>query len=230
MGRSRSSNRDSRGPTMPGFPGLVTLFLLFAIPWTCVIVGAVYVGWIGDFVLLLFAPIAVLITLAALNSPRMEPDKPDQHKGDDSTPVDESEPSEGKRFAGIWNGTARFWPTTTDSVLRVLPIRLTFSEDPLQARLIRSKVRDGRERIVAVEVLEHDATNDDLDLRVMVEKGNRSEEFVAKLQWESGVLLPADESDPFTLELRNIAPPRQTQLAHQDAPCELVTTVPRSTP
>ena len=205
MGRSRSSNRDSRGPTMPSFPGLLILFLLFAIPWTCVIVVGMYVGWIGDFVLLLFTPIAILMALAALSSPHAESAKPGKHKSDDTAPADESKPPEGKRFTGIWNGTARFWPTTTDSVLRILPIRLTFSEEPLQARLIRSKVRNGRERIVAVEVLEHDATNDDLDLRVMVEKGNRSEEFVARLRWESGVLLPADESDPFTLELRYVA-------------------------
>ncbi len=51
-----------------------------------------------------------------------------------------------------------------DSVLRVLPIRRAFSTEPARVRLIPERCRAGRERVVDREVVEHDETNDDLDV------------------------------------------------------------------
>ncbi|MGB2986224.1 MAG: hypothetical protein WBE26_10105 [Phycisphaerae bacterium] len=182
---------------------LLIVFVLVAVSLGIVIGFGALVVRISSYALLLLVPIACLTVFANVPSSHAKRVNRQAERVDSTV---ETDPGETEGLTGLWKGTARIWPTTTASVLRVLPIRMAITTDPIGSHLLRCKGRHRREQIVAAEVLEHDAANNDLDLRITVEAGNRLEQFEARLRCESGALAPEDETDPCTIELQPETP------------------------
>ena len=89
----------------------------------------------------------------------------------------------------------------------IVPLRVALSEYPAKARLLPSEQYYGRSRVVAVEVVEHDAVYAALHLRVSVRRVGqpRVTQFDASLTYGGrGVpkLTPTDETAPYPVELR----------------------------
>lgn len=124
-------------------------------------------------------------------------------------PVDDEGETDGEAdetdlgsIAGLWTGTARIWPSTPGDVLQILPMTLIISDAERSAKLICTGTNNSGTRIVRAEVLEYDTTTGNVDLGVVVESGNQQRLFDTKLILTPRAMVPADETDQVTVELK----------------------------
>jgi len=121
------------------------------------------------------------------------------------TEVDTEEAAEAEQqqsLMGIWTGTIRIWPKTSDQILRVFPVRLKFNPYSPSARLILTEKDKCPAGIVSADVLEYDTNSGNLDLQVMVDESDKYESYIAKLCVNKGKIENEDETDHVTVELQ----------------------------
>ena len=90
---------------------------------------------------------------------------------------------------------------------RIVPLRIALSENPVHVRLLPSEHFAGRERVAAVDVIEHDIVHAALHLRVFLVRVDRHERavFDASLSYEgrgAPRLTPMDDTAAHSVELR----------------------------
>lgn len=190
----------------PRIPALCAVALL-----ALLLVGLLLIALAGSdaysYVLgIALIPVSVLIWLMRVAERRYRASaaSPDRNGPETGGSPDEAVAGPSRivaRFWGCWIGTVRVRPAEPDAVVRTFPINLVLSGCPLEARLSSEKGPKTQRGVVAVELLEQDALNGLLDLRVTVADSGRREEFVAQLVWRTGLLVSEDDSDPLTLEL-----------------------------
>ncbi|GEM_PF-2576219 len=185
---------------------VLSLALLSVALLTFLLVFTLFMGRIGNYALLVFAPVAVLAVLVSVSSGRAAGRKRERAQ---AAPGHAPEAPLG----GVWEGTARLWPGTPDKVLRLLPVRMRLGGRPLEAELLPCVGRQDREHITAIDLLEYDPTHRHLNLSVTVDQFDHHETFTARLRRPAGapgVLVPDDDTELFTLELHRL-PTRTTR-------------------
>jgi len=121
---------------------------------------------------------------------------------EDEPGEDDADETDTVSIAGLWTGTARIWPSTPGDILQVLPVTLVISEAGQTAKLIPTGTSNPDTRIVGARVLEYDTTTGNVDLAFVVESGGHQRSFDTKLLLTPKALLPEDETDRVTVELK----------------------------
>lgn len=122
---------------------------------------------------------------------------------DDDDDDDEIDEADDQSLAGLWNGTVRLGPGADTADVSFFPLRVTFSTPPTRASVPPRSVPFLGDGIVSVDVLEHDSEHGHLDLRVVVARPGHlpHQTYVAQLVHQEGMLVPNDETEPFTVTL-----------------------------
>lgn len=188
--------------------GVALACILIAILVACLLLSPAYVG---DYRWLIFAlPVLLMVmreiydhvpgTLSQPGRQRtmlaIEPldEEDDSVDGDDETA--------SSSIAGLWSGSATIWPGTPDDTLQILPITLMISDADPDATLIPVGTCNAEARIVRARVLEYDTTTGNVDLALVVASNDQQRSFDAKLILTPHAMLPADKTDPVTVELK----------------------------
>ena len=111
------------------------------------------------------------------------------------------EDPEESDLRGVWSGTATVWPVRRSKTLVLHPLRLLFSGDPLEVEVLPVESSAGEWEPAEVELLEHDASRGNIDLRIVVTQKRCRRAYTVRLMSRSDGLVSEDDSDPCTVEL-----------------------------
>lgn len=139
-------------------------------------------------------------------------------------PIDRADESDEEAFdtdttgiTGLWTGTARIQSSDPDGPIEILPITLMISESDRSVKVVPTHTGDFKSRITNVKVLEYDETSGDVDLTFVVTSEGRQHSFDTQLRFEPQAIVPEDETDPVTIELKRAQAKKVTIISQKPA-------------